>query len=148
VDRAALDAALKHGVDCGGWCPSDRRDEVGKIPACYPVKELASGGFGERTLENVKDSNATIVIFFAQLHEGSEFTLRCCREQECPVELIDAEKISAERAADLIDAFVRREKIAALNVAGPRESEWRQGYDYVFRTLDLFLSKRGDLAAS
>ena len=74
MDRAALDAALKHGVDCDGWCPTGRRDEVGKIPARYPVKELASGGFGERTLENVKDSDATIIIFFAQLREGTEFT--------------------------------------------------------------------------
>jgi Circularly permutated YpsA SLOG family len=38
VDRAALDAALKHGIDCGGWCPSGRLDENGIIPAHYPLQ--------------------------------------------------------------------------------------------------------------
>ena len=27
VDRAALDAALKHGIECGGWVPAGRLDE-------------------------------------------------------------------------------------------------------------------------
>jgi hypothetical protein len=43
VDRAALDAAMKHGVDCGGWCPAGRIDEFGRIPDRYPVKELKHG---------------------------------------------------------------------------------------------------------
>ena len=40
VDRAALDVALKHGIECGGWCPVGRLDEFGTIPERYPVKEL------------------------------------------------------------------------------------------------------------
>ena len=26
------------------------------------------------------------------------------------------------------------------NVAGPRQTEWAEGYDYAFRALDMFLS--------
>src|SRR2546426_947181 len=84
VDRAALDAALKHGIDCGGWCPAGRFDESGKIPERYPLTEITKdikegrspgrpGGdleaaapwelhgdiFAERTLQNVKDSDGT-----------------------------------------------------------------------------------------
>jgi len=63
VDRAALDVALKNGIDCGGWCPTGRLDEVGRIPDRYPLKELEHGGFTERTLQNVKDSEGTVIIY-------------------------------------------------------------------------------------
>src|ERR671931_202999 len=66
VDRAALDVALKHGIECGGWCPAGRLDEVGRIPDRYPLRELAQGSFADRTLENVKDSDGTIVIYFGE----------------------------------------------------------------------------------
>ena len=64
VDRAALDAALKHGIECGGWCPAGRLDEFGRIPDRYPVKELEHGSFVERTMQNVKDSDGTVIIYF------------------------------------------------------------------------------------
>ena len=62
VDRAALDVALEHRTECGGWCPAGRLDEFGKIPDHYPIQELQDGGFTERTLQNVKDSDGTVVI--------------------------------------------------------------------------------------
>src|SRR5204863_7868570 len=62
VDRAALDVALTHGIECGGWCPAGRLDEFGKIPDHYPIQELQGGSFTERTLQNVKDSDGTIVV--------------------------------------------------------------------------------------
>jgi hypothetical protein len=53
--------------------------------------------------------------------------------------LIDASKFSAEDAAKPIADFVRENKIDVLNVAGPRQSEWPEGYDYAFRALSAFL---------
>jgi putative molybdenum carrier protein len=139
VDRAALDVALRHGIDCGGWCPAGRLDEFGKIPDHYPVQELPGGGFRERTLQNVKDSDGTVVIYSAELRGGTEQTVRFCVELKRPHELINASKISAEGAAKLISDFVRKNKVGILNVAGPRQSEWPEGYDYAFRALSGFL---------
>jgi hypothetical protein len=139
VDRAALDVALRHGIDCGGWCPAGRLDEFGKIPDRYPVKELAGGGFTERTLQNVKDSDGTVVIYLGKLSGGTEQTVRFCVEQKRPHQLIDASKTSAEETERLIAEFVRENKIDILNVAGPRQSEWPEGYDYASRALDGFV---------
>jgi hypothetical protein len=140
VDRAALDAALKHGIECGGWCPVGRLDEFGTIPDRYPVKELEHGSFVERTMQNVTDSDATVIIYFDKLRGGTEQTVRFCIEQKRPYKLIDAAEISAENAADSIFNLVHENKIDILNVAGPRQSEWPQGYDYAFRALDIFLT--------
>jgi len=40
VDRAALDAAMKLGLDSGGWCPRGRRARDGVIPAKYSLTEV------------------------------------------------------------------------------------------------------------
>jgi len=139
VDRAALDVALKNGIDCGGWCPVGRLDEVGRIPNRYPLKELEHGGFTERTLQNVKDSDGTVIIYPGTLSGGTEQTVRFCVEQQRPHQLIYAAAISVEDAAKLILDFTRKHEIEILNVAGPRQSEWPDGYDYAFRVLDIFL---------
>jgi hypothetical protein len=140
VDRAALDVALRHGIKCGGWCPAGRLDEFGKIPDHYPVQELQGGGFTERTLQNVKDSDGTVVVYRDHLGGGTAQTVYFCLELKRPHELIDASKISAEGAAKLIGDFVRKNEIGILNVAGPRQSEWPEGCDYAFRALDIFLA--------
>jgi hypothetical protein len=43
----------------------------------------------------------------------------------------------------LIARFVRENKIKVLNVAGPRQSEWADGYSYASRALDIFLTRLG-----
>ena len=139
-DRAALDVALQHGIECGGWCPAGRLDEFGRIPDQYPVQELEVGDFAERTLQNVKDSDGTVVIYPDKLAGGTEQTVRFCIELQRPHQLIDASKLSAEDAARLITDFVHKNKIDVLNVAGPRQSEWPEGYDYAFRAVDIFLT--------
>jgi len=141
VDRAALDVALRHGFECGGWCPAGRLAEFGKIPSHYPVQELQGGGVSERTLQNVKDSDGTVVIYPAELRGGTEQTVRFCVDLKRPHKLIDAPKISPEDAAKLIGDFVRENKIEILNVAGPRQSEWPEGYDYASRVMSAFLQR-------
>ena len=163
MDRAALDVALKHEIDCGGWCPAGRVDEFGRIPGEYPLKELKQGNkegrsldrpggletaapwekrgiFAERTLANVRDSDGTIVFYCEQLSGGTDYTVECCKQLQRPHQLIDASKLSVERGAKLICDFTHKYNIEILNVAGPRQSEWADGYGYAFRVLDRALN--------
>ena len=78
VDRAALDAALESGVSAGGWCPEGRQAEDGPIAEKYPLQELPDGSYKERTLKNVQDSDATVIIYFESISGGTEETLSFC----------------------------------------------------------------------
>ena len=108
-----------------------------------PVRELQTGGFTERTLQNVKDSDGTVIVYPGELRGGTEQTVRFCVELKRPYELIDASKLSAEGAAKLIADFVGENRIGILNIGGPRQSEWPEGYGYATRALDEFLSHIG-----
>ena len=141
VDRAALDVALKHGIHTGGWCPDGRLDEFGRIPDRYPLREMERGSFTDRTWQNVKDSDGTIIIYPGTLSGGTEQTVRFCIQQHRPHLLIDASNTPPDKAAKLIVDFVRKNQIGTLNVAGPRQSEWPDGYEYATRALNTSLEK-------
>lgn len=141
VDRAALDVALRHGIQTGGWCPAGRLDEFGRIPDRYPLREMERGSFTDRTWQNVKDSDGTIIIYPGTLSGGTDQTVRFCVQQHRPHLLTDASNTPPEDAAKLIVDFVRKNQIGILNVAGPRQSEWPGGYEYATRALNTFLEK-------
>ncbi len=62
VDRAALDAAMKLGIEVGGFCPKGRRAEDGPIDEQYPLTETASRAYPVRTEKNVAASDGTLIL--------------------------------------------------------------------------------------
>jgi len=135
VDRGALDAALELGVDCGGWCPSGRLAEDGRIPDRYPLVELAEDecegdGYTARTRGNVVHSDGTLILCVGPPSGGTALTLQVCRELHKPVIIINGRLISAQEAGAHAEAFVAHMGIRRLNVAGPRASEWPEGHAY------------------
>jgi hypothetical protein len=124
VDRGALDAALESAFPCGGWCPAGRRAEDGVIAARYPLLELTSTDYPDRTLRNVRDSDGTLILYTRVLSGGTRLTAELCRREHKPLQLIDAVRVSPACAAQTAAEFVTREAIRVLNVAGPRQSGW------------------------
>ena len=143
VDRAALDAALALGFPCGGWCPAGRLDEDGVIPEKYPVKELKKGGYKLRTIQNIDDSDGTLILYFATLEGGTEETVFRCIKLGRPYKLIDGSEIPTARAAELAADFVRAQGLAKLNVAGPRASKCPIAHGYAFEVVSGLLRHVG-----
>jgi hypothetical protein len=139
VDRAALDAALQTGTECGGWCPKGRLAEDGTIPSRYPLSELKGAGYKERTLRNVINSDGTVIIYFDSLSGGTEQTLLFCLNRKKPYLLIDATELSPVRTAERIQQFVADHSIIALNIAGPRASDEPLAYAYALKAINHFL---------
>ncbi|HEX9179918.1 MAG TPA: putative molybdenum carrier protein [Burkholderiales bacterium] len=140
VDRGALDAALAAGVPCGGWCPAGRMAEDGPIPARYPVEELPQAGYVERTLRNVRDSDATLIICYGEPEGGTRQTLEFCERRNKPRLRVDAAVTPEQEAARQVAAFVRKLGIRVLNVAGPRASKQPGAHAYARDVLALALS--------
>ncbi len=130
VDRAALDFALECGIDAGGWCPDGRKAEDGRIPDKYPVVELLNSGYRQRTKRNVKDSDGTMIVYYEYPSGGTEQTIAFCISEHKPYLLIDAQELSANRAAEKLLSFVIERSIRILNVAGPRAGGEPRGYDF------------------
>ncbi len=79
VDRAALDVAVSLGLARGGWCPHGRRAEDGRVPDRYPLAETPSPVSLQRTLWNVRDADATLILAAGRLRGGTLLTFRFAR---------------------------------------------------------------------
>ena len=131
VDRGALDAAITNGFDCGGWVPGDRTAEDGVISDRYPVTPLPSGNYQQRTRLNVVDSDGSAILYDGSLTGGTRLTRDLCELSDRPCLLIDArETPDPIAAAEAVLKFIGDNKIATLNVAGPRASGWPAGHDF------------------
>lgn len=155
VDRAAIDAAASWGlVTWGGTVPRGRLAEDGEIPAHYFDTDQIGCGLSEhsksrdyktRTLCNVKDSDATLILRFQGggrvLSPGTKLTLKILDRNSKPYKVLDPSKsknvpVAAEwicttiieEEGDLPGQDIHRD-IEILNVAGPRETNSPGIYD-------------------
>lgn len=120
VDRAALDVALELGIPCGGWCPRGRRAEDGPIPLRYPLHETPSEDYPQRTRWNVRDADATLLLFRGQLRGGTLLTGEVARDLGKPLWAVD---LAAGPTVQPVLNWLAAHQVRCLNVAGPRESE-------------------------
>lgn len=121
VDQGALDFALDHHFDCGGYCPKGRISEMGTIPFRYPVIELESEEYIDRTRKNIIESDATLSIKDdKELDEGTQQTIAICKQLSKP--FIIFETTGTINSGYQFRRWLIEHKISVLNVAGNRHS--------------------------
>ncbi|MDO4897153.1 MAG: putative molybdenum carrier protein [Moraxella sp.] len=146
VDRGALDGALAKGVPCGGHCPEDRRAEDGKIDDKYPLTPLVGAGYRRRTRQNVMDSDATVIIYHAQItpKSGTELTLKTCISQHKPYLLIDMNVFDVAVASMYVIDFIKKYQISTLNFGGSRGSLMPTIHAYTQKVVEQAIERFDD----
>jgi hypothetical protein len=130
VDRAALDVAVALGLDYGGHVPAggwaeDFPEPPGVLAAYPKLVELAGADPDERTVRNVCDSDATLVVTVGGCSSpGTDRTIRAALDLGKPCLVTNGTDV--DEVAHWLQSLGGRVR---LNVAGPRRSEWPQGYD-------------------
>jgi hypothetical protein len=140
VDRAALDAAIAGGLPYAGWCPAGGVAEDLPTPpgmlAAYPgLRPTESEDPAQRTRLNVRDSTATLVVSPRNLVAGG--TLLTVDEA---LRLDRPCLVTTGPAEDVLSWLDTLPAPLVLNVAGPRASEWPEGYALARRLLEDVLS--------
>ncbi len=120
VDRAALDAAQALGFPCGGWCPKGRSAEDGAISSRYPLRETTSTRYAQRTAMNVADSDGTLILARGALRGGTALTAQLAQKKRRPCRVVLLDRGFSLRETVF---WLEANRIAVLNVAGPRESQ-------------------------
>lgn len=144
ADRAALDAALRHGVQYGGWCPrggwaEDLPEPPGLLDRYPLLQATESADPRERTTANVRDSDATLVLTAAGARSpGTDLTVSVAERLGRPCLRVDPR---AGDALERVEAWLRGfDRPVTLNVAGPRESQAPSAYDDCTALLDRLLA--------
>ncbi|MCL2818387.1 MAG: putative molybdenum carrier protein [Actinomycetia bacterium] len=124
VDRGAHDAALHAGVPIVGWCPKcglaeDLPDAPGLLAQYPQLVETPSDGYEQRTLWNVRDSHATLIIIPAADWESLGTTMTIVEAQHLERPLYIATPDNYKGVKRWLEGLGYE---ITLNVAGPRES--------------------------
>jgi hypothetical protein len=146
ADRAALGFAIQHGFAHGGWCPRGRKAEDGPISAHFELRETPSRRYAQRTVWNVRDSDATVAFTIGQhLKGGTSLTMAFARRLEKPALHLSRDAL-AESCGDAIDgaasqllALLCEHDVQSLNVAGPRASQEPEVAEFVSSVLQRAL---------
>ena len=139
VDRAALDFAIARQIPHGGCCPAGRRAADGVLDARYQLVETESSGYRQRTKHNVRDADATLIIYRGRLEGGSLLTRDLATGHGKPLLLCDLHAPKEELLAAWQDWLVSH-PIAILNIAGPSEARNPGIYLQASALLELFWS--------
>ncbi len=147
VDRAALDAAMKLGIEVGGWCPKGRRALDGLIPVKYPLTETRGKSYQTRTKWNVRDSDATLIICRDEPTGGTALTIKYCEQLGKPYHVYQLKAgevlyVGSQEDPQSVAYWLNALEIEVLNVAGPREGRHCPIYDHAYAFLvELFRLK-------
>ncbi len=125
VDTGALEAALRLGVETGGYVPAGRMNEAGRISDRFVgLVEADSADPAGRTRLNVEAAGTTLILTAAgAASPGTDLTLDHARALGRPHATVRLGENDPGAAASAIRSFLSLHGAGVLNVAGPRESE-------------------------
>jgi len=135
VDRAGLDVAIELGIAHGGWCPKGRMAEDGRIPEKYELQEIDSRNYVKRTIMNVLDSSATLIITRKEMGKGTLLTKNIAEKNKKSLLIIQINVRVSQKKVDEITQWLKKTNPQILNIAGPRESTNPGIYTVAFRLL-------------
>jgi hypothetical protein len=116
--------------------------EDGRIPDRYQLRETETSVGNERTEKNVLDSDATLILNTGELSGGTELTVQLAQRHAKPHLVIQIGKVGGHEAAAAIAQWLKKHRVAVLNVAGPRASKAPGIYENALSILRLVFKTR------
>jgi len=116
ADIAGLMAAKRCGLETGGFAANGFETETGRRPDYAKMYNLIDKHYNypQRTVENVKSSDATIVFAANISSSGTRLTINTCIKFD--------KKYLVNPTVDEVVAFIQKNNPKVINVAGNRES--------------------------
>ncbi len=118
VERAALDAALKFMIDCGGWIPEWRAREDEALLKRYRMAVLEGANYVQATERNITEGDGVMVVTRGEVSGSAALHLRLAERHSRPILVVDVERTAAFEAARRAESWIREHGIRVLTVAG------------------------------
>lgn len=157
ADMAGLVSAREAGLTTGGVAPAGFMTAIGPNPGLAEFGLTAHGTLKTRTVQNVLNSDGTVILAARLKSPGTVLTINTCLDNRRPYLVVDISALDnflmgtganptgfvAEKGL-LISNWIHQNNIRILNVAGNRQSKTSKIFeaaktvlDSMFYTLDL-----------
>lgn len=136
VELAALDLAIKLGINHGGWTPRGRRNQDGPLPAVYRLQETVSVGFQQAMEQNVLDSDGTLLISRGQKSTEIRYAVQMALKHQQQLLHIDLRQHTLFEAASLVNSWSALQHIKIAYITGPAAGDDRNIYRQAQKILE------------
>lgn len=137
ADQGGLVAAWRAGLETGGQAPTLFKTQGGYSPILEVLGLVPGGDFKSRTIDNIRDSDATILLAYNMVSPGSVLAIKTATLLKKPLLRVDISNILAyvsnlkedlypyrsniANAALVVCDFIVDNEIRVVNIAGNRE---------------------------
>ena len=118
VERAALDVALKLGIDHGGWVPKNSRRHDGLAHQKYMLEESAEPGYSHTIEQNVIDAEGTLLITRGQKTAETRLAVQMALKHQRQLLHVDLSQNSAFEGASLSNSWFSLHSVKVAYVTG------------------------------
>ncbi|MCG7878167.1 MAG: putative molybdenum carrier protein [Candidatus Thiodiazotropha taylori] len=122
ADIGGLVGAKRVGISTGGYAPRGYKTEAGPQSEAlkeFGLVELPTSSYKHRTKQNVFSSDATLIVATDTTSNGTQLTIKYCKQLKKPFLVIEPTK----ECCELLRIFLNNYSPRILNVAGNRESK-------------------------
>jgi hypothetical protein len=120
VELAALDVAIKLGIDHGGWVARGKRNAQGPLSDVYNLQEVAAVGFKIAMEQNVMASDGTLLVTRGKKSPRTQYAVEMSLKHQRQLLHVDLSQNSSFEAASLISSWGSLQQIKIAFVTGPQ----------------------------
>ncbi len=118
VELAALDVAVRLGLEHGGWAPRGLQNEDGPISSIYAIEEVAPLGFQHAMEKNIAHADGTLLVTRGGKSPESQFAVETTLKHQRQLLHIDLSQHSGFEAASLISSWLDMQQIKVAFITG------------------------------
>ena len=102
AERAALDVAIKRGIQYGGWVRRGRKVEDGILPDSYRLEEMPTTSTFQWRKQNILYSYGTVIFCHGEPDEETASVAALVRLNSRPLLLVDLSSMDHSEAGEMI----------------------------------------------
>jgi hypothetical protein len=136
VELAALDAAIKLGIDHGGWTARGKRNALGPIREIYRLNEVDAVGFQAAVEQNVKSADGTLLVTRGVKSPRTQYAVEMSLKHQRQLLHVDLSQNASFEAASLISSWGSLQKIKTAFVTGPQADRDPPIYAQIMKILE------------
>lgn len=120
VELAALDVAIKLGIDHGGWIARGKRNAQGPLSDVYNLNEAVAVGFKTAMEQNVMSADGTLLVTRGKKSPRTQYAVEMSLKHQRQLLHVDLSQNSSFEAASLIGSWGSLQQIKIAFVTGPQ----------------------------
>ena len=136
VELAAMDLALRLGIDCGGWTPKKNSPGQDQFNRKYHLRPTPGVGYQHAVEMNMADADGMLLITRGEKNQKAQHAVRMALKLHKQLLHVDLKQYSEFEAASLVSSWMQIQSLNALYITGATDEQDKSIYFHTQKILE------------